>query len=155
MRNGRPDLYLGMFARNHPNLAVLGFIEFASAAYANYAAMAELIVADATAANGSTVQRRFADLKANHHPDLKGSHHYVNSERHANYVDVDAYLRTIAQVKAQVQDGVGLSMFDLFISLVKLYRPNSKVFQRITCHFRLMCGVSILLSRFEVPFRRQ
>lgn len=110
MRNGRPDLYLGMFARNHPNLAVLGFIEFASAAYANYAAMAELIVADATAANGSTVQRRFADLKANHHPDLKGSHHYVNSERHANYVDVDAYLRTIAQVKAQVQDGVGLSM---------------------------------------------
>ena len=30
-----------------------------------------------------------------------------SSERHANYVDVDAYLRTIAQVKAQVQDGVG------------------------------------------------
>ena len=33
MKGGRPDLYLGMFARNHHNLAVLGFVEFASAWY--------------------------------------------------------------------------------------------------------------------------
>ncbi len=106
MRAGRPDLYLGMFARNHANLAVLGFVEFASAAYADFDAMAELIVADATAAPGSVVQRRFAELKANHHPDLKGKHHYVNSERHANYVEVDTFARTIAEVSGYVLDGV-------------------------------------------------
>jgi len=53
MKGGRPDLYLGMFARNHTNLAVLGFVEFASAAYANFDVMAELIVADASAARDS------------------------------------------------------------------------------------------------------
>lgn len=98
-RNGRPDLYLGMFARNHHNLAVLGFIEFASAAYANFDQMAEVIVADATASPGSSVSTAMADKKLHHRPDLTGGHHYVNSERHANYVDVETYLHTLADVR--------------------------------------------------------
>lgn len=102
MRDERPDLYLGMFARNHHNLAVLGFVEFASAAYANFDAMAELIVADATAAPGSPTSRYFAERKANHHPNLKGRHRYVTSARHANYVEVETYLRTLAEVMASV-----------------------------------------------------
>ena len=101
-RDGRPDLYLGMFARNHPNLAVLGFIEFASSAYPTFDRMAELIVADATAPSGSHTATTFGHLKANHHPDLKGGHRYVDSQRHANYVELDTYLRILAKVRAKV-----------------------------------------------------
>ncbi|MEM8705361.1 MAG: NAD(P)-binding domain-containing protein [Actinomycetota bacterium] len=101
-RNGRPDLYLGMFARNHPNLAVLGFIEFASAAYANFEEMAELVVADAVADNDSETARELAHRKATHRPDLTGGHHYIDSERHANYVEVETYLTVLADVKKAV-----------------------------------------------------
>ena len=72
--------------------------------------MAELIVADATAAPGSPTRRYFDERKANHHPDVRGKHDYVNSARHANYVDVDSYLRAIAEVKAPLAglgDGSG------------------------------------------------
>ena len=98
-RNGRPDLYLGMFARNHPNLAVLGFIEFASAAYANFDQMAELIVADATSVE---THDRLASKKASHRPDLTGGHRYIDSERHANYVEVETYLEVLEDVKHDV-----------------------------------------------------
>jgi len=101
-KGGRPDLYLGMFARNHPNLAVLGFVEFASAAYANFDCMAELIVADATAPEDSSVANTFARLKATHRPDLRGGHHYIESDRHSNYVEVATYLKTLASVKKQL-----------------------------------------------------
>ena len=99
---GRPDLYLGTFSRNHPNLAVLGFIEFASSAYPTFDRMAELIVADVTAAPGSRVATTFSGLKASHHPDLKGGHRYVDSERHANYVDLDTYLKILKKVRGRL-----------------------------------------------------
>lgn len=98
----RPDLYLGMFARNHPNLAVLGFIEFASAAYANFDCMAELIVADATSAADTSTAQQLQEMKKNHRPDLQGNHHYIDSARHSNYVEVDCYLKTLASVKKKV-----------------------------------------------------
>ncbi|MEM9134501.1 MAG: NAD(P)-binding domain-containing protein [Actinomycetota bacterium] len=99
-RGGRPDLYLGLFPRNQPNLAVLGFIEFASAAYANFDSMAELIVADAT--GDDAVVTALADRKQHHRPDLTAGHAYVDSERMANYVDVDTYLPVLAEVKDEI-----------------------------------------------------
>jgi hypothetical protein len=102
VRRGRPDLYLRMFPRNQDRLAVLGFIEFASAAYANFDLMAELIVADATAGPGSPVARELAHKKRTHRPDLSGGHHYIDSERHANYVEVETYLATLAEVKRDI-----------------------------------------------------
>lgn len=108
-KDGRPDLYLGMFSRQHKNLAVLGFVEFASAAYANFDSMAELIVADATADEGSAIRSSMASLKSEHHPDLKGGHHYVNSARHANYVEVESYLKTLAEVKGRIGCSSGSS----------------------------------------------
>ncbi len=102
MKGGRPDLYLGMFSRKHENLAVLGFVEFASAAYSRFDQMAQLIVADATAGPDSPIKQRLAELKATHHPNLQGKHRYIDSERHANYVEIDAYLKTLAQVRSKL-----------------------------------------------------
>ncbi len=102
VKGGRPDLYLGIFSRSRTNLAALGFIEFASAAYDNFDRMAELIVADATATPGSATAEAFGHLKANDHPDLKGGHHYVDSDRHSNYVDVKTYLKLLDKVREKV-----------------------------------------------------
>lgn len=96
-KNGRPDLYMNMFPRNTPNMAMIGFIEFASAAYANFELMAELIVADAA---GS--YKELSDMKQNHHPDLSGGHNYLSTERNANYVDVDTYLKTLSNIKTKL-----------------------------------------------------
>lgn len=96
-KNGRPDLYLNMFSRKHKNLAVLGFIEFASAAYKSFTEMAELIVADITAA-----PEKLAQLKLSHQPDLTGGHKYLPTKRNANYVDVDTYLKILNGVKKDV-----------------------------------------------------
>ncbi|MEM7323151.1 MAG: NAD(P)-binding domain-containing protein [Actinomycetota bacterium] len=102
MANGRPDLYLRMLPRNHTNLAVLGFIEFASAAYKNFEHMAKVIVADAVAVPGSDRRRTMIDLRTGHRPDLAGSHRYVDSARHANYVDVETYLSALADIHRQL-----------------------------------------------------
>ena len=101
-RGGRPDLYLGIFPRNHPNMAVLGFIEVAAAAYPTFDRMAELIVADATATPGSQVARHFSHLKADHHPDVRGGRRYIDSPRHANYVEFDAYLKILGKVRTRL-----------------------------------------------------
>jgi len=100
--DGRPDLYLGMFSRSAPSFAVLGFIEFASAAHDNFDKMAELIVADATSSSASNFKRRFATKKQNHQPDLTGGRNYVKSGRHANYVEVETYLELLAEIKQEL-----------------------------------------------------
>ena len=99
---GRPQLYLGIFARNRPNLAALGFVEFASAAYSHFEEMAELIAADATAPPGSPTAQAFKELKANHHPDVRGGRRYIDTDRHADYIEVKAYRKILAKVRKQV-----------------------------------------------------
>lgn len=96
-KNHRPDLYLNIFSRKHNNLAVLGFIEFASAAYSNFTQMAELIITDIT-----TKSEKLARMKCTHQPDLKGGHNYLKTQRNANYVDVDTYLKVLAEVKTAI-----------------------------------------------------
>lgn len=102
MKDGRPDLYLGMFSRKHENLAILGFLEFASAAYANFYAMAELIAADAASFSSSTQTSLLCDLKRNHFPDLRGGRRFVRSQRHANYVHVATYRSVLNKVKRRI-----------------------------------------------------
>lgn len=96
-KNGRPDLYLNMFSRQHHNLAVLGFIEFASAAYSNFDKMAALIVHDVL-----HQPKKLAKKKRKHRPDLTGGHQYLGTARNANYVDLDTYLKTLAKLKKQL-----------------------------------------------------
>jgi hypothetical protein len=33
---------------------------------------------------------------------LSGGHNYLNTERNANYVDVDSFLKTLSKVKARI-----------------------------------------------------
>lgn len=97
LKHGRPELYLNIFSRKHSNLAVLGYCEFASSAYANFSRMAELIMADLSGGNN-----KLAEMKQTHYPDLRGGVKYLDIERNASYVHLDTYLNVLDKVKQQV-----------------------------------------------------
>jgi hypothetical protein len=96
-RQGHPQLYLNVFNRAVDSLYVLGFIEFADAAYHRFDEMAQLIAIDLTATGAA--KQRFAELKAGHHPDLRGGMEYLDSPRHANYVETHTYQHVLAEVR--------------------------------------------------------
>jgi hypothetical protein len=99
-RDGRPELYLNIFSRDHDGLAVLGFIEFADAAYQRFEEMAQLIVLDATARElGGDVWSSWRARKATDDPDLRGGKTYLASRRHANYVDAMTYQVVLADLR--------------------------------------------------------
>jgi hypothetical protein len=39
------------------------------------------------------------ELRRNDFPDLRGGHHYLDSARHANYVEAATYARTLASLR--------------------------------------------------------
>lgn len=99
-REGRPELYLNIFSREHDGLVVLGFIEFADAAYHRFEEMAQLVVLDITARElGGDTWEQWRGLKATHRPDLRGGKQYLDSPRHANYVDSATYQSVLADLR--------------------------------------------------------
>ncbi|WP_370327969.1 flavin-containing monooxygenase [Euzebya sp.] len=101
-RHGRSDLYLNLFPRDVPSLAVVGMIEFASAAYGHFDRMAQL-VAGVLALDADDPRRARTDaLRRTHHPDLRGGHRYVDSPRHANYVEAETYDRVLDEVRSRI-----------------------------------------------------
>jgi amino acid transporter len=99
-RQGRPELYLNIFSREHDGLAVLGFIEFADAAYERFEEMAHMIVLDITARElGGDVLAAWSARKASDRPDLRGGKVYLDSPRHANYVDAETYQVVLADIR--------------------------------------------------------
>jgi len=98
---GHPELYLNLFHRTLAGLSVLGFIEFASAAYQRFDEMAQMLVMDANIRETGLGLEAWSRLKAEDRPDLRGSMTYVNSPRHANYVEVATYRRVLAELRGQ------------------------------------------------------
>jgi amino acid transporter len=98
---GHPELYLNMFHRSLDGLAVMGFVEFASAAYQRFDEMAQMLVIDANIRETGQGLEEWTRMKAEHRPNLRGAMSYVNSPRHANYVEVATYRRTLAEIRAQ------------------------------------------------------
>jgi hypothetical protein len=99
-RGGRPELYLNIFSRDHDGFAVLGFIEFADAAYERFEEMAHMIVLDITAREaGGEVWDSWRARKASDRPDLRGGRVYLDTPRNANYVDADTYQVVLADLR--------------------------------------------------------
>jgi hypothetical protein len=105
-RGGRPELYLNMFSREHDGLAVLGFVEFADAAYQRFEEMAQLIVLDIVLREtGGPAWESWRARKSTDRPDLRGGKTYLDSPRHANYVDAMTYQVVLADLRDRY--GVG------------------------------------------------
>ena len=98
-----PQLYLNVFSRKHDNLYVLGMIEFASAAYQRFDDMAQLVAGDIRATLDDAPEKALLrDLKANDRPDLRGEMTYVDSPRHANYVEVHQYMHVLDELRGRL-----------------------------------------------------
>lgn len=98
-KQGRPQLYLNVFHRRLRGLAVVGYIEFASAGYQRFDEMAQLAAMDAVLEACGEAGARWAAMKATDTPDLRGTATYVDSPRHANYVEVTTYRRVLAEIR--------------------------------------------------------
>jgi hypothetical protein len=100
-KQGRPELYLNIFHRKLKGLAVVGFVEFASAGYQRFDEMAQMAAMDAYIAQSGVGRDAWSRMKAEHRPNLRGASHYIDSPRHANYVDVTVYRRVLAEIREQ------------------------------------------------------
>src|SRR5882757_788456 len=99
---GHPQLYLNVFSREHDSLYLLGMIEFADAAYQRFDEMAQLVVMDIRARETGEHRDHLRLLKATDHPDLRGGTAYLDSPRHANYVESHAYQQRLAELRDAV-----------------------------------------------------
>jgi hypothetical protein len=59
--------------------------------------MAQLIAIDLTATDAD--KARFTDLKSTHQPDLRGGMDYIDSARHANYVETHTYQHVMSEIR--------------------------------------------------------
>jgi len=98
-KQGHPELYLNIFHRQLKGLAVLGFVEFASAGYQRFDEMAQMAAMDAYIEQSGAGREEWTQMKAAHCPNLRGAIHYIDSPRHANYVNVAVYRRVLAEIR--------------------------------------------------------
>ncbi|WP_033290958.1 flavin-containing monooxygenase [Amycolatopsis jejuensis] len=98
-QGGHPQLYLNIFNRKVDSLYVVGFIEFADAAYHRFEEMAQLIAMDLTLQGAD--KERFAEMKRSHEPDLRGGVSYLEIPRNANYVETHTYQAAVAEIRAK------------------------------------------------------
>jgi cation diffusion facilitator CzcD-associated flavoprotein CzcO len=95
-KDGRPQLYLRIFSRKHPNLYFIGYAEFADAAYRRFDEMAQMVVLDIRARVTGKNYSELLELRKSDNPDLAGGHKYIDSPRHTNYIEVDTYINYLA-----------------------------------------------------------
>ncbi len=101
-KGGRPQLYLNVIHRSYRGLYLIGFTEFADAAYRRFDEMAQLIVADIHASETGIEREQVDEWRAHHFPDLRGGKVYVDSPRHANYVHNETFRRLMAEFRRKL-----------------------------------------------------
>lgn len=98
-QDGRPDLYLTAFNREHRNLLGLGYLETNSSAYTLFDHISNLLAQYLHDQEHNPARAaRFDQLIATDRPDLSGGIHFVDSPRHRSYVDADTYRAHLATV---------------------------------------------------------
>lgn len=98
-KHGHPQLYLNVFSRELDSLYVLGFVEFADAAYKRFDEMAQLVMIDINARETGVRKDELTQLKRTDTPDLRGGVKYIDSPRHTNYVERSTYMTYLAQFR--------------------------------------------------------
>jgi hypothetical protein len=100
---GRPDLYLSLFNREHEDLFALGFMETDGGAYKLFDEMADMIAAYVQARQDENPSAsRFARMVKEDRPALNGGVKYLKSDRHAAYVNKNAYLKYLRTARRKL-----------------------------------------------------
>lgn len=92
-----PQLYLNVFNRTTDSLYVVGFVVFADATFQRFEEMAQLVAMDLTLDGAD--KEEFAEMKRTHSPNLRGDVAYLDSPRHADYVETHTYQATLAEIR--------------------------------------------------------
>ena len=102
-KSHKPDLYMNLFARDHRELYGMGYMETNGGAYKLFDEMADFTVRAIEARNESgMVSQKLDRLVANDSPDLSGGIHFVASDRHATYVEIDAYRKYMKRLRKKL-----------------------------------------------------
>jgi hypothetical protein len=91
-KGGRPNLYLRLFSPTHDGLAAVGFTEGDGGAYELFDDMSDMVARTAWAAEHDPQQ--YARLRSRFggvDPDVSGGVKYKDSDRHAAYVQLQAF----------------------------------------------------------------
>lgn len=105
-KNGRPVLYLSMFSRTHRNLCAIGYLDQNSSAFKLFDTQAFTLAAYFKAQlSGSASAAKFDQLIRHDDPDLSGGIHFVQSDRHAVYMDARAFADYLKKLRASMQWG--------------------------------------------------
>ena len=87
---------MNLFSRENPQLFAIGFMETNGGAYKLFDNMADLIARAILAeAQGGKEAARWEKALTTLRPDLSGGVKYVGSDRHATYVNIDAYQKAM------------------------------------------------------------
>jgi Flavin-binding monooxygenase-like len=101
-RGSRPSLYMRLFSPKHDGLAAIGFTEGDGGAYELFDNMSDLIARAAWAAEHDPSQyARFRTVIAGQDPDVSGGVKHQNTDRHAAYVNLQAYHKAVAVLRKQ------------------------------------------------------
>ncbi len=91
-KGNRPNLHLRLFSQDQPGLAAIGFTEGDGGAYELFDDMADMIARTAWAAEHDGDQfARLRDRFAGPDPDVSGGVKHQATDRHAAYVNLQAY----------------------------------------------------------------
>lgn len=102
-KNGRPELYLTLFNRKYENLYALGYMETDGGAYKMFDEMANLISSYIDAKRkGDASAKKFEELIRSDRPLLNGGIHYLNTGRHAVYVNQVAYKKYRSKIQRKM-----------------------------------------------------
>lgn len=100
---GRPQLYLNTFSREHPNLIGLGYLETNSSAYTLFDHVSNVVAQHLRdQAQRPARARAFARMIATDDTPLTGGITFVDSARHRSYVDATAYRKHLARVRREM-----------------------------------------------------
>ena len=101
--DGRPDLYMKLFSRQHARIFVLGLLETNAGVYKLFDNMADLIARVILAQRDCPRDaQRFAKIMSIDSPDLTGGMRYVDSERHVGYLDFGAYGKQMNRLRRRM-----------------------------------------------------
>jgi len=98
--NGRPDLFLGVFNPMEPTIYCMGFLETNGGVYKLFDETADLAARaiQADRDDPRTFDRVRSMVVADGY-DTSGGVHYVATERHANYANIDSYRAAVKRFR--------------------------------------------------------
>ncbi|MEM9460279.1 MAG: NAD(P)/FAD-dependent oxidoreductase [Myxococcota bacterium] len=102
-RGGRPDLFLNILSKNDPTLFATGFVESNSGLFKLFDQKAHIIASAISASRNPSEHDRLRQIVENEDPDTSGGVAYVNSARHANYVNIRAYRRALHRLAKKMR----------------------------------------------------